>query len=107
MKAPATSVAPRVPARTQPRYIASCAASGPGGQLCQCETLRVILLRKPLPIFHEVALHVSRKRDRAAEAERSEMKEIEEELPQCAGERFGTGRGRSGSARRLHALHLS
>ena len=46
-KAIPTTVAPSAPSTSQPRYIASCAASGPGGDLGQREPIAKVLFGDP------------------------------------------------------------
>src|SRR5207247_4339375 len=52
-----------------------------GGKLREREPLLVVVRRDPATLVHEVALHVTRERDRSAEPQRAELEEVEDELP--------------------------
>jgi len=59
---------------TQPRYIANCAASGPG-ENSEKPDLEVVLLRPRTALFHQVPLHVIGERDSSAKADGAEAQE--------------------------------
>ena len=52
---------------------------GPGTKLRKGKALEVVLLRNPLPVFHQVPLHVTHKGNRSAEPERAQTKKIKQE----------------------------
>jgi len=82
MKAMPTSVAPKAPARSHPKYIASCAANGPGDNWRKCQTFQIVLLGHPAAAFHQFSLHVACERDGTAKAKRSQTQKVEKEIAQ-------------------------
>ena len=99
-KATPTSAAPSAPPRAHPRYMASCAASGPGSELGQREALSVLLGAEPLPLLHQVALHEAHERDRPAESGGPQP----DEIPDQVAERARLGARRRWTRAHAHAL---
>jgi hypothetical protein len=60
--------------------MASLRSQRTGHELCQRQSLLVVLIGDPVALLHEIAIHVSDERDRTTKADAAQLQEVERKL---------------------------